>query len=119
MSNVVFDGVIKSEFISHIDEVTHVQTQPDEDLILARNAELRKNPDAIMDLGARSDEGTWGRMVASIPFNMLEKARRDGYDLYNRDADFASKELHRYLQSEEGKLCLIRDKTTKYFGVKN
>jgi hypothetical protein len=47
---------------------------------------------------------------------MLEKARRDGYDLYGHDAD---KELRRFLQSADGQLCLIRDKTTKYFGVKN
>ena len=108
--NVYFDGVIKSEFHSHIDEVSHVQTQPSEDIILARNAELRKNPGVIMDLGAQSNEETWGRLVASIPFNMYEKAKRDGYDLDSRDAKTSQKEMSRYLQSVEGKMCLIQGK---------
>lgn len=105
-----FDGVIKSEFHSHIDEVAHVQTQPTEDIILARNAELRKNPGVIMDLGARSNEGTWGRLVASVPLNMFEKAIRDGYDLNNRNAEISAKEMARYLQSTEGKMCLVQGK---------
>ena len=110
IDNTSFDGVIKSDFHSHIDEVAHVRTQPTEDIILARNAELRKNPGVIMDLGARCDEGTWGRLVASIPFNMFEKAQRDGYDIVNRDAEISAKEMARYLQSTEGKMCLVQSK---------
>jgi hypothetical protein len=98
-----FDGVIKSEFLTHIDEVCHKQTQPSEGLILARNAELRKNPGAIRDM-------EWGRMVADIPMNMFEKAIRDGYALNHRDAKFAAREMNRYLQSTEGKLCLVQGK---------
>jgi hypothetical protein len=108
--NVQFDGVIKSEFHSHIDEIAHIRTQPTEDIILARNSELRKNPGAIMDLGAKSDEGTWGRLVASIPMNLFEKAQRDGYDLNNRNAEISAKEMARYLQSTEGKMCLVQGK---------
>jgi hypothetical protein len=101
--NPSFDGVIKSEFLTHVDEVCHKQTQPSEGIILARNAELRKNPGAIRDL-------EWGRMVASIPMNMFEKAIRDGYQLNNNDADVAAKEMAKYLQTTEGKMCLVQGK---------
>ena len=53
-----YDGVILSTFDTHIDEVAHIRTQPTENVILKRNAELRKNPGVIMDLGAKSSEGT-------------------------------------------------------------
>ena len=59
MFDATYDGVIKSEFLTHIDEVCHKQTQPTEPLILARNAELRKNPGALRDLGKQSGE-SWG-----------------------------------------------------------
>jgi hypothetical protein len=107
---VHYDGVIKSEFLNHIDEIAHKQTQPSEDIILARNAELRKNPGSIMDLGARSNEGTWGRLVASIPMNLYEKAKRDGYDLDNRNADISANEIARFLKSTEGKMCMVQGK---------
>lgn len=106
----MYDGVIQSKlhYQDHEDVLYHEQTQPTEDLILEYNAELRKNPGAIKDLGAGQEGGTWGRMVATIPMIMLEKAVRNGYDLYNRDAEIASKEMHRFLQSADGQLCLIR-----------
>jgi hypothetical protein len=69
---------------------------------------LRKNPGVVQDLGAQGADGTWGRLLCSIPFIMYEKAIRDGYDLNNRDAEHRSKELFRYLKSEEGKKCLIQ-----------
>jgi len=98
------DQVIKSEFHyqNHTDTLTHVRTQPTEKLILERNAELRKD-NALSDL-------SFGRQVASIPFIMYEKAIRDGYDLTNPDSEIAGKAMMRYLQSEEGKMCLVRDK---------
>lgn len=108
MNNIVYDGVIKSEFISHLSEVAHRRTQPTEDLILRRNAELRKNPGSINDLGAGSIGGTWGRMIASIPFNLFEEATRNGYDLSNRNAEVAGMEMNRYLQSFEGQKCLVQ-----------
>lgn len=101
-------GVIKSEifFEDGGDTMVHRRTQPTEDLILARNEELRKNPEALRDLGQGTQ--TWGRMVASIPLNMYEKAIRDGYKLNSRDAQHASDEMFRYLNSEEGKKCMVR-----------
>lgn len=106
------DPVFKS--VIHLDEstekMTHVLTQPTEDIILERNKGLRNNPGVIRDLGAQSEEGTWGRMVASIPMGLMLWASRNGYDIYNRDSEIASKELFRFLQSEKGKPCLVRDR---------
>lgn len=110
MFDPTFDGVIKSEFLTHIDEVAHKQTQPSEGIILARNAELRKNPGSIMDLGARGDGESWGQMVASIPFNMYEAALRKGFDMNHKDAKFAAQEMNRYLQSTEGRMTLVQGK---------
>jgi hypothetical protein len=109
MSESAFDGVIKSEFLSHIDEVCHRQTQPSENLILARNAELRKNPGVIYDLGEQGGD-TWGRMVASIPMNMFEKAIRDGYALNHKDTDIAATAMMNYLLTPDGKACLVQGK---------
>lgn len=93
----------------HTDELTCVTDQPTQNLILERNNELRKNEGVINDLGKGSGS-TWGRQVASIPTIMFHEAIKDGFDLFNKDADFASKEMFRFLQSEKGKTCLIRSK---------
>jgi len=105
------NGIVKSElfFQEHTAELVHRTTQPTEDLILTRNSELRKNVGAIRDLGSKSEGGTWGRQVASIPFIKLQEAVKLGYDIFCKDQKIASKELFRYLNSEEGKPCLIRD----------
>ena len=81
------DSVIKSEvhYQDHTGTLTHKTTQPTEDLILERNAELRKNPGVIRDLGQGQSGGTWGRQVASIPFILYDKAIRDGYKLNSKD----------------------------------
>ena len=106
------DEVFKSNvhFQEHTGVLTHEVTQPSEDIILRRNAELRKNPGVIRDLGSqeKGQGGSWGRMVADIPLIMYEKAIRDGYELNATDAVHRSKEVFRYLQSEEGKKCLIQ-----------
>ena len=103
------NDVIRSDI--HYDDatgvLTHKTTQPTEDLILNRNAELRKNPGVIQDLGKQSGK-TWGRMLASIPFILFEKAKRDGYELSHPDKEHRSNELFRYLQSEDGKKCLVQ-----------
>ena len=104
------EDVIKSEIFyqEHTDELVHKTSQPTEDIILDRNAELRKNTGAIKDLGAGQEGGTWGRQVASIPFIVYEKAIRDGFFLNSKDQKFASLEMNRFLQSPEGKACLVR-----------
>ncbi len=111
------DEVIRSSvhFQEHTGELTHKTTQPTEDIILARNAELRKNPGSIRDLGHGSEGGTFGRQLASIPVIMFERAIRDGYDLMNTDAKFAAKEMQRYLATTEGKMCMVQSPDKRIF----
>jgi hypothetical protein len=92
-SRIVFDDAE--------DKVYHETSQVNEDAILENNANLRKD-NVYSDL-------SFGRQVASIPIIMWEKAIRDGYDLTCKDAQIAERELFRYLRSDEGKLCMVRD----------
>jgi len=110
------DEVIKSKLHYHHGDntATHVATQPTENLILDRNAELRKNPGAIHDLGAQSGEA-FGRLMASIPIIMYDRALRNGFDLNSKDKTRADLEMMRYLQTTEGKSCLVQAPTQKYF----
>lgn len=105
------DGVITStlHYQEHDGQFSHERTQPTEDLILERNAQLRNNPGAIDDLGAKMGLGeTWGRQVASIPFILWEKAIRDGFALNSPDSKIREREVFRFLQTPEGKSCLVR-----------
>jgi len=103
------DEVFRSDlhYQDHSGELTHNLSQPTEKLILARNAELRKNPGVIQDIGKQSG-GVFGRQVASIPFITFEQAIRDGYELNCPDAEIQAKEMNRFLQSENGKQCLVQ-----------
>lgn len=107
--NIIMD-VFRSDvhYQEHDSTLTHVATQPTEGTILDRNAELRKNPKVIQDLGAQSEGGTWGRQIASIPFILYEEAVRDGFELNSKDAKHREKEMHRFLKSGKGKLCLVQ-----------
>ena len=102
--------ILKSDvhYQEHTGVLTHKLTQPTEDLILDRNAELRRNQGVIQDLGAQSEGGAWGRQVASIPFIIFEQAKRDGYDLGCRNPETAGREMNRFLQSPAGKACLVQ-----------
>jgi len=112
MSQNQNSGIIHSLFKFEGDTLVHKTTQPTEDLILGRNQELRKNPGSMNDLGGKGDN-SWGRQVASIPIIMFEKAIRDGYQLNSKDGKHAEKEMFRYLQSPEGRTCLVRDYAIK------
>lgn len=105
------DEVIRSDihFQEHDETLTHVQTQPTEELILQRNKELRKNPGVIKDLGEELPGGSWGRSVASIPFITYDWAIRNGFELNSGDAEHRSKELFRFLKTEKGQECIIRE----------
>ncbi len=105
--------VFKSEFIEHCDTITHKLTQPTEDMILSRNARLRQNHGAINDLGKGAEGGTWGRQVASIPLILYDKAKRNGYDLDSKDKETREREMMRFLDSVEGRMCLVHDNTLK------
>jgi len=103
-------GVFKSEFKidAHDETVHHVLSQPSENLILEQNAELRKNPGLIRDLGSKDEGGSWGRQVASVPLILYYKAIRDGFQLNAPDSEIAGREMARFLQTEIGKTCLVR-----------
>ena len=104
------DDVFKSDFHyqEHTGELTHVLTQPTEDLILDRNRELRKNKNVIRDLGQGQEGGTWGRQVATIPMNVFEAALRDGFEFNSKNATHAAQEMNRFLQTPMGKSCLVQ-----------
>jgi hypothetical protein len=91
----------------------HKVTQPTEDLILERNRELRNNKGAVQDLGSQGGISTWGRQIASIPLILWDKAIREGYRLNSRDKKEAERELHRFLNSDMGKACLIVPKLNR------
>lgn len=103
------DGVFTSKFHyqEHDGQLTRVLDQPSRDVILARNAELRKNPGAIIDLGKQSG-GTFGRQIASIPMITFYEAIAAGYDLTNVDKGTSEREMNRFLRSPEGKACLVQ-----------
>jgi hypothetical protein len=103
------NDIIKSRWVEEGNKLYHERTQPTSELIYERNKELRKNTGAIRDFGSQSEGGAWGREVARIPFNDLEWASRNGYDIYSKDAKHASKELMRFLQSPLGQKSIIRD----------
>ena len=98
---------LKSEIYGEGSSIVHRTSQPTEDLILDRNAELRKNPGAIKDLGGKGDQ-SWGRQIASIPFITYNKAIKDGFQLNHSDVQIAEKELFRFLKTPEGQACLVR-----------
>lgn len=103
------DSIIKSEFhlSAHDNVLTHVTSQPTEGHIYKVNKFLRDND---MVKGC-----SFGTMVATVPFIMWEKAKRMGYDLDNPDAEIAGKEIHRFLQSEDGLPCKVQNTRKKYF----
>lgn len=103
------DEIFKSELSFEHDHLVHKLTQPSEDVILERNKRLRNNTGAINDLKDEDGE-SWGRMLCSIPFIIWNKAIKDGFDLNSKDSTIANKELYRFLQTDIGKACLVRDK---------
>ena len=103
------DEVFKSEMHYGNDGVlTHKLTQPTENLILQRNAELRKNPGVLRDLGQGSQGGAFGRQVASIPMIMYDQAIKAGYEMNSKNSKHAGLETMRFLKSDLGKQCLVQ-----------
>ena len=98
------DGLIVNEFYHDAhDETMHVrQTQPTEQLILDRNAELRRNKGALKDLSG-PDGKKWGGMTASIPVIMYDKVMKAGKYNLQDDGD-----LNKWLrETPEGRSCLV------------
>lgn len=104
------DEVLRSDihYQEHTGVLTHKLTQPTEELILDGNARLRSCPGALKDLGQDSEGGSWGRLVATIPFIDFEQAKREGYDLSCKDSEIAEREMNRFLRSPMGKACLVQ-----------
>jgi len=111
------DEVFKSEihYQDHTGTLTHKTTQPTEDLILARNAELRKNPGVLRDLGDGSEGGTWGRLQATIPLVLVQWSKKQGHDLMERDSEQADKNLAWFMATPQGKSCLVQSPDTRQF----
>lgn len=103
------DEVIKSEVLwdAHDETLHHRTSQPTEGLILKRNKQFRDNG-LIKDL-------TFGRLAAVIPMIAWDAAKRQGYDVENPDGKVAGREIHRFLQTDYGKACLVHDDKPKYF----
>ena len=95
-SQVNSDGVTVSNFkeIKHEDLLYREASQPTRDLILANNAELRKNPGVIRDL-------SFARLSLRIPLLDMEilkrkyKILRDGSNQEQRDF------WHKFMKSSE------------------
>ena len=111
----VMEGGIKQElhYQNHTDTLTARLTQPAEKIILERNAQLRKNPGSIRDLGQvegknKTHSQTWGRLLCSIPNLMYAQAIKAGFAMDSSDSKLAEKEINRFLLTDEGKQCLIR-----------
>ena len=104
------DEILRSDvhYQEHTGVLTHKLTQPTEDLILSRNADLRRQLGILRDLGAGTEGGAWGRMVATIPFIIYEQAKREGFDLSCKDQEIAGREMHRFLQTPAGKACSVQ-----------
>ena len=104
------DEVLRSDihYQEHTGVLTHKLTQPTEQLILDRNANLRNTPGALRDLGEGQEGGAWGRMVASIPFIIFEQAKRDGFDLSCKDQEIAGREMNRLIQTPAGMACRVQ-----------
>jgi hypothetical protein len=94
----------------HTNELIGIMHQPTTELIYRRNAELKKNKGALHDLCARSEGGSFGRQIASIPISDYYEAIENGYDLNAKDAQIATREMMRFLNSEKGQKSLVVNK---------
>ena len=99
---VVNDGVFELNLAQDAHGLHGILTQPSEELILERNAELRKNPGALRDL-------SFGRQVASIPMVVYDKWMREYPKLRSPDQKEASDELMRILRLPENRIYCVTD----------
>lgn len=99
---------VQYRFQQHDGQLTRVMDQPSKNAILERNAELRKNEGSILDLGKQSGE-SFGRQIASIPHIMVLEAINEGYDLFSKEKTIREREINRFLRSDKGKLCMVRE----------
>lgn len=105
------DEVFRSRlhYQPHTGEMTHQLNDTTEDIVLERNAELRKNPGSLHDLGAQGNGGTWGRKLADIPPGLILWAKNNGMDLFHPDKDQCQRNLAAFLATPQGRACLVQD----------
>ena len=101
------DEVFQTAFKEEEGKLYRILTQPTEDLILERNKQLRNNPGSLKDL-------EFGRQVASIPFNIWEKWRREYPELTQGDAAQRKQCILSLINGTElGRACKVQDETAK------
>ena len=83
--------------------LVRVQRQASRDLILGRNAELRKNPDAISDL-------TFAGLELQIPLLDLAILRKKYPDLNSPDGKTRTDAWRRFFGSSESDPYRVRDR---------
>ena len=98
-----YDEVFKSEYEVQGDKLVRALTQPTENLILERNNELRKNPGMIRDL-------SFGRWLATIPFNDIEALRRKYPELVHGDAQLVAQTWMKIFHMPEYRKFLVGNK---------
>ena len=86
----------------HEGKVYRKLTQPDRDLILNRNVELRKNKGALNDL-------SFGRQMFSVPFEDYEHLKRKHPELRSNDTQTRSDFWIRFLKSPESLPYRVQD----------
>lgn len=93
---VIVEGEYKLDYkvCPHENKVYRQMTQPSADLILARNAELRKNPGVINDL-------SFGRYHLSIPLNDFEMLRRKHPELRSSDNSVRTAWYKKFIKSSD------------------
>lgn len=100
---VIYDEVFKAEYEVQGDKLVRALTQPSENLILERNSELRKNPGVMRDL-------SFGRLLATIPFNDIEALRRKYPVLKFGDAEQIAKAWMKIFHMPEYRKFLVGNK---------
>jgi hypothetical protein len=101
--HVEYDGVLRFDYFEspHEGKVHRRTSQPSADLILNRNAELRKNPGALRDL-------SFGRLVLNIPVNDLEMLERKYPELRSPDSTERTAAWARFTASAESAPYKVR-----------
>lgn len=97
------DGVLVSEYKTQPHEgiLYRNMTQPTRDLILARNAEMRKDPSVIRDL-------TFGRHYLRIPVLDFEMLKKKYPILAKGSNDEIKKFYHWFIRQSESEIYRVR-----------
>jgi hypothetical protein len=116
MKIITNDGLFKSTLDTHqaTGEVGHLFEQTNRDIILERNRELRKSPNAMNDL-------SFGRQLASVPLEDWQWFMQQNPGYYQMPKKEKEKCLMNFLKNtDRGRASMVVDDQykcrTKYFG---